>query len=86
MEVNAFDVLKTMSLRNMKIKAFHASTNLKSANSGKSGWGSITLAVDNQTIMDLLNNTPLICMLIVADGNEFDIVKDELAREAQAQS
>lgn len=74
--INNFDVLKTMCDRNMNIRAFPAS-NITYVKTGKQ-FGSITMNVDNETATKIMNGTPIIFSLIIADVTEFDKVKKEL--------
>ena len=78
MSVNNFDVLKTMAGRNLKIKSFPLS-NVTNARIGKEH-GSLTIMVDNQTVSDFMAAKPMVLALIVADADEFESIKAELAR------
>lgn len=71
--MNNFDVLKTMSERNMKIKSFPL-TNVTYVTTGKEH-GRITIMVDNQTASDIMAGKPIVFSLIVADAEEFEILK-----------
>ena len=79
MEVNKFDVLKVMSARNLDIRGFPLN-NIKSVNTGKK-WGSITLAINNETVRDLMMNKHLVGMLVIADGEQFDAILAELSQQ-----
>lgn len=78
-KINSFDVLKIMSERNLKIKLFPIFDNLKNANAGKDGWGSITVAVDTETATKLMIGEKMIAVIIVADFDEFTAIKTEIA-------
>lgn len=77
-KINSFDVLKIMSERNMKIKLFPIFDNLKNANAGKGGWGSITVAVDTETATKLMVGEKMIAVILIADFDQFQAVKAEL--------
>ena len=82
-KVNNFDVLKELSKRNKKIKAFFFNDNLKRVNAGKNGWGDVTVAVDTQTATEIMvESTGMVGMVLVYDINEFR----ELAAELEAQA
>lgn len=74
---NAFDVLKTMSEKSKDIRSFPLG-NITHAQTGKDGFGRVTIAADNATILSLLSNT-LVGMFIVADKAEFRATEAELA-------
>ncbi len=57
--------LNNISQRNGNIKAFPLSTNLKSAKSCSNGWGEITIAIDNNSVQDILQNEVLGVLYIV---------------------
>ena len=76
-KVSSFDVLKTMSQRNLDIRGFKLD-NMKSARTGKNGFGSITLAINNDTVIDLLTGKSLTGMLLVADYDQYKEVEKEL--------
>ena len=71
--MNSFDVLKTMSERNMNIKSFPV-TNVTYASTGKRH-GTLTIMVDNETVSDIMTGKPIIFSLIVADATEFEALK-----------
>lgn len=50
-----FSKLDNIANRNGNIKAFPLGTNFKRAQIGKNGWGEMTIAVDNRTILNYTN-------------------------------
>lgn len=78
-KVTSFDVLKTMSERNMKIKMFPRD-NVTNIWNGKKG-GTIQMMVDPETAGKLMTDQPMIFALLVADADEFKALKDELEKE-----
>ena len=70
--MNDFLTLDAIAKRNGKIKAFVVPGNLKSAHkSSKSEWGSVTIAVDNESVIGLsLDN--LVGILILVDKEEWE--------------
>lgn len=73
-----FDVLEIMSNRNLDIKSFPVMNNLMNARTGKDGWGAITVAVDNGTAARIMRGDLLVAVLLVADGKQFQEVKEEI--------
>jgi len=57
--------LNNISKRNGNIKAFTLSSNLKSAKTCGNGWGEISIAVDNSSVQDILQNEVLGVLYIV---------------------
>jgi hypothetical protein len=77
----AFEVLKEMSARKMgELKSFPLE-NVTNISTGKDGWGRVTIAIDNETAGRLMRGDPLIFALIVADGEAFRKVKEDLEVE-----
>ena len=84
MGVSKFDVLKEMSKQNKDIRLF-PSGNLKNVKTGKDGWGSVEMAIDNQTaqrIMDFSDKERIMYFFMFVDYAQFlevqsDIEKDE---------
>lgn len=81
--VSNFDVLKTMSERNLKIKSFPLSNVINASASAGKEHGSITIMVDNKTVYDFMVGNPMVFALIVADANEFEKIKAELGEETK---
>ena len=84
MKVSAWDVLKTLGERKMKIKGFNIYSNIAHVQNCKKGYGLITMTIDPETAQQLLNDTvvgknSLVGMLVVADKAEFDAIDKELA-------
>jgi hypothetical protein len=71
---NSFDVLKKMSADNMDIKIAPAE-NFKRAQTGKKGWGELTIAVDNETLMNLNMTKNYTLCLLVYNVKEFATVQ-----------
>lgn len=63
--------LENISNRNGDIKAFPLTTNLKSGNTGKDGWGELKIAVDNATVINFTNNK-VIGVLYVIGREEWE--------------
>ena len=78
-KVDPFDVLKEMTNKNMDIKAFPLSSNLTQVQTGKDGWGRVTIAVDNQTCAQIVVGGSLVMTLLIADGKQFEEVKKRLS-------
>lgn len=87
MKVSAFDVFNKMcdlDPEGKAMKAFMSPNNFKGANTGKNGWGTIKMAVDNQTILDLaLENKHIKLVLFAYDCDEFTRVKQLLESTPQ---
>jgi hypothetical protein len=80
-----FEVLKEMGDRGMsELKSFPLD-NVKQINTGKDGWGQVTIAIDNETASKLMTGYPLIFSLVIADGETFRQVKEELEDEKAAE-
>jgi hypothetical protein len=80
MKVSNFDVLKEMGKRNLDIRGFPLFDNLKSADIRGSN-GMITLLVNPETVKDILVRKPLVGMLVIADADQFNLVKAELEKD-----
>lgn len=76
-KANSFDVLKIMSERDLDIKL---SNTMVRADLNKRG-GHVTMGVTQEVIHDIMNNTPLILALIVANQDQFDAIRAELEAE-----
>ena len=82
-KVNAFDVLKQMCDDNCQSFKLFGGSNLKSAVSGKQ-WGSVTIAVDNQTVLDILNNeNKIVFKLLVYSFNDYKAAEQKLLSEVK---
>jgi hypothetical protein len=76
--MNNFDVLKKMSEENYEsFKMFSGDTNLVNASIGTNGWGSITMAVDNATVMQMMNKEHIFIGMFVYNLDEFDRIKEK---------
>lgn len=74
-KISAFDVLSVMADRNLDVMALPLSTNFKRANTGRDGWGEITVAVPNRVIANLDN---YIGSLYLANRKQYGEVESEL--------
>ena len=64
--MNDFLTLDAIAKRNGKIKAFVVPGNLKSAlKSSKGQWGEVTIAVDNESVINLLNDNVIGILYLV---------------------
>lgn len=74
------DLLKldNISKRNGDIKAFPLSSNLKTGQTGRSDWGSVSIAVDNASVTGLLSERVIGILYIIG--------KDEWEKEEEGQS
>lgn len=80
-KINHFDVLKRMGeLDNKNFKLFSGETNLIEMQTGKDGWGRITMAVDNATITDSINSNKFIGLFIY-NIDDFYKIKNEMESE-----
>jgi len=80
-KVNAFDVLKQMCNDDCKSLKLFGGSNLKSAATGKQ-WGNITIAVDNQTVLDLLDDdNKIVFKLLVYSFNDYKASEEKLLSE-----
>ena len=81
-KVSAFDVFNKMCDADpdgKALKAFMSPNNFKGANTGKSGWGTVKMAVDNQTIIDFgISDKHIKLVLFAYDCDEFARVKQLL--------
>ena len=57
--------LNNIAKRNGNIKAFTLSTNLKSVKTCNNGWGEVLIAIDNNSVQDILKNDVLGVLYIV---------------------
>jgi len=73
------DLLKLNNIqkRNGDIKAFPLSSNLQSGRTGKQGWGSISIAVNNSSVTGLLSERVIGILYIIS--------KDEWEKEKAGQ-
>lgn len=72
---NSFDVLKKMSQDNLDIRLFPDMVDAKTVGATN---GTVTMGVNRDTILDLLQNKNLNCVLLVWDKSQFDQVAEEL--------
>jgi hypothetical protein len=83
-EVNAFDVLKRMSLDNERtLKLFPGDTNFIESKSGKDGWGKVVMAVDNGTIGELFLDDQTVCVLIFYNMNKYRETEQKILKETE---
>ena len=81
-EINAFDVLKRMSLDDEKtFKMFPGDTNFIEAKSGKDGWGKVVMAVDNGTIGELLLDGQNVCVLMFYNMDKYRETEQKILEE-----
>lgn len=74
--VGTFGIFERMSQKNNKNLKLSPLSNLKSACSGKDGWGSVTIAMPNEVITNLLINPDFyVGGLLICDRKEFEIEK-----------
>jgi hypothetical protein len=64
--------LKNIADRNGDINSYNLSTNLKSAKTGKDGWGEVSIAVDNYRIMDIATTNKYIGVLYLISKEEWE--------------
>ena len=57
--------LNNISKRDGDIRAFPLASNLKAAQTGKQGWGEVTIAVNNGTVQDLAIDNVIGILFIV---------------------
>lgn len=87
MSVSPFDVLRVMSEREKDITMF-PSDNLKNIRTGKNGWGSVEMAVDNNTaqrIMTSNKESGVMFFLMVIDYEQYSEIMAELKAAELAQ-
>ncbi len=76
-EVNNFDVLKEMALRNMDIRGTYAFDSMKK--NGKKH--KLTMHVGEEMCMDLIRNpNKYIFIAYMVDGDQYDAVAEELKK------
>ena len=81
-KVSAFAVMHAMAERKMNIHSFPAN-NIKRMQTGKNGWGEITIAVSNDMITPIATGKSLVS-LYIADAEEYGRVGEELlAKEGE---
>lgn len=86
MKANSFDILKTMSARNVPSFKLFPLANVTDLRIGKDGWGRVTFALDNATIQSLLNDTmnkDAVQNIVVLTWSiaEYNRIRDELEQE-----
>jgi hypothetical protein len=83
-KANAFDVLKEVSRRNLRIKLFRSDC-ITQVDKGKKGVGWIKFAIDSDTSADIINRMlqegPLMVNLLIVDPDDFRTVRQELETE-----
>jgi hypothetical protein len=79
MKINNFDVLKEMGNRNLDIRL---SNNFLRSQANPKG-GTVTMAVDRQTIIDMATGKSFIICLLFADTEQFSAVKAEMESQQQ---
>lgn len=81
-KIGTFGIFERMSQKNNKELKVSPLSNVKSACSGKNGWGSVTIAVPNEVITNLLINPDFyVGGLIICDRKEFEKEKSLLESE-----
>jgi hypothetical protein len=72
------DLLKLNNIvkRNGDIKAFPLQTNMIEAHTGKNGWGRLIIAIDNNSIVRMLDNQ-IIGVLFVFGKDEWEAEKTD---------
>lgn len=86
MKANSFDILKTMSARNVPSFKLFPSSNITDLRMGKDGWGKVTFALDNATVQKLLNDTmgtkeTVKACVLVWDVEDYERIRTELEQE-----
>lgn len=82
-KIGTFGIFERMSQKSNKELKVSPLSNVKSACSGKNGWGSVTIAVPNEVITNLLINPDFyVGELIICDRKEFKKEKSLLESEA----
>lgn len=83
-KVNAFDILKVMSARNMDIRMSRAADNLVNVRKTRLG-GQVILGVDSQTCQDVmsigLGSNKFNACLLVINMEQYKIIEKELSGE-----
>lgn len=67
-----FIKLKNIADRNGDIVSFNLSSNLKSAKTGKDGWGEVVIAVDNKTITEMAVRDKYIGVLYLVSKEDWE--------------
>jgi hypothetical protein len=81
-EINAFDVLKRMSLDNERtLKMFPGDTNFLEAKQGNKGWGKVIMAVDNGTLQELSFDDQTVCVLLFYNMDKYRETKQKILLE-----
>lgn len=80
--MGVFKVFESLSRKNNQSLKLSPLSNMKSACSGKNGWGSVTIAIPNELIGNLIINQELyVGGFIICDRSEFDKEKNLLESE-----
>lgn len=73
MSIGTLGIMERMSQKNNKDLKVSTLSNIISANSGKCGWGSVTIAMPNEIVVGLLTNPDsYIGGLLVCSKEEFE--------------
>ena len=81
-KVGTFGVMESMSNKGNKAIKLSPLSNMKSAYSGKDGWGSVTIAIPNEIVTKLLVNPEFyIGGLLICEKSEFDKEKKLIESE-----
>ena len=71
--ISAFEVFNKISVDdNKNLKFFSINDNFKSAKSGKNGWGSIEIAVDNASVVNLMEEVPMVGGLLIVPKEDYE--------------
>ncbi len=82
MNIGTLGVMERMSQKNNKDLKVSPLSNIKSAHSGRDGWGSVTIAMPNEIVVGLLTNPDsYIGGLLICSKEEFEKEKKLVGRE-----
>ena len=73
MSIGTLGIMERMSQKNNKDLKVSPLSNIKSAHSGRDGWGSVTIAIPNEIVTGLLTNPDgYIGGLLICSKEEFE--------------
>ena len=82
MSIGALGIMERMSQKDNKDLKVSPLSNIKSAHSGRDGWGSVTIAIPNEIVTGLLANPDsYIGGLLICSKEEFEKEKKVAERE-----
>lgn len=82
MSIGILGIMERMSHKNNKDLKVAPLSNIKSAHSGKEGWGSVTIAVPNEIVAGLLTNPDsYVGGLLICSKEEFE--KEKKSAESE---